>query len=665
MKFSLLFLLLCCTALAADAQSGSEQWLLDNTIKGKTFQEHLAAGSNDLRDRNYKPALEHYLDARKLMERDTSNVHRDYWISLWAAGADAAWGAGNLKLSQEFSDNAVRHNPEPLPVLDEKIKKLLAEGIKDLFIFHTFSYGTGASICVGCGCYSRYDRHLFWLKGDSLYIQCFDECTENEVMAFTGGKLAAFYRENIAAVIRERIEKHGSEGHHIEQYRFKFYTPDLGAWEKNFNIDNLKAPGTQGNPAIYQSNINTRLSRLLPLVLEEYGKYRKVLDSIRSSSLITWKDTVLVNDVAVQGTVKPSHADRTNYGSEYARLLKLKNKVWLAVYTVARNKGYEADPEGGLNLEIARSADNGRSWKVISSVSDPGRDLDNAELTLLKDGSVMLACRSVRWQESYRLPVYKSRNKGVSWERLSLIDANEGKAGELGKPDKGVYEPHILEMENGDLAVMYANEKHVTDGVFDMHPNEKHLTDVMSYSQLIAQKISKDGGRTWGKENWAAYTPGRKDSRPGMPVWTKMKNGDYILVYEVCGPENCDVYYKISKDGLNWPAESTRLMFASALSGESFYGYPNGGPFILSLTDGRLVLTANSGEVSISGDYGRSWYRVADPRELKAAYKQDWTQFIWSSLYQLGPDEIGALSSVKRAAGGHNIQMRIGKLNLK
>lgn len=350
---------------------------------------------------------------------------------------------------------------------------------------------------------------------------------------------------------------------------------------------------------------------------------------------IQWEDTVIVSHEPVNKAIKGS---RGNYGSQYGRMIKLDNGKWLAAYTVSRNAGYKEDPEGGFAIEIAESTDNGRHWNPISLVSEPGRDVDNAAFIQLPDHSILLGCRSVRWQESYRLPVYRSTDNGYSWKKISVIDANEGQPGELGHPDKGIYEPHFYFLEDGRLAVMYANEKHVTD--------------TPSYSQIISEKISPDFGQSWGKEIWVAYEPGHHASRPGMPVWTKMRNGKYIVVYEICGPEKCNIYYKTSKDGIHLPVGlGTRIPHQS------------GAPYILSLKDGTLVLTSNRGNISISEDFGKHWHTTARPWHPKKSYEEDWTQTIWSSLYQTGRDKIGIISTVQREGGGHDILMRFGEIN--
>lgn len=343
---------------------------------------------------------------------------------------------------------------------------------------------------------------------------------------------------------------------------------------------------------------------------------------------IQWQQTVTISNEVIPADADSTWGYHQHYGSQYARLLKLKNGTWLAGYTIAPNKGYEKQTSGGLELQISQSSDDGKHWTVLSSLKDEGRDLDNAQLIQLKDGSILLACRSVRWQESYRLKVYKSTDEGKTWAYLSTIDSNEGKPGELGKPDKGIYEPHFYVLDDGRLSVMYANEKHVTE--------------TPSYSQIISQKISNDDGKTWDKEIWVAYEEGHNASRPGMPVWTKMKNGDYIVVYEVCGPEKCGIYNKTSKDGTHW---------------ERGLGNPIkdqlGAPYVLSLSSGKLIVTSNSSNISLSEDYyGDHW------QTINKAFEQS----LWPAIYQFNNNTIGVVSAEKRPEGGTSVQIRFGNI---
>ncbi|MFB5673414.1 family 16 glycoside hydrolase [Paenibacillus terreus] len=314
------------------------------------------------------------------------------------------------------------------------------------------------------------------------------------------------------------------------------------------------------------------------------------------------------------------------FGSEYGRMLQLANGQWLAVYTIYDNNGYTRDPNGGTKLQVARSTDNARTWTVLSTISDPGSDLDNGQMLQLPNGDILLAARSVRWAESFYLPVYKSTNGGATWTYLSNIDSNAGAPGTLGA--RGVYEPHLGFLADGRLAVFYASEKHA-----DSSP---------AYSQIISLKVSTDSGTTWGNEIFAAWNPGNSASRPGMPVWTKMNNGKYILTYEVCGPQNCDIYYKISDDGVTW---------------SSGIGNPipdqSGAPYVLSLSDGRLALTSNNSKLSFSNDYGATWYT-----NDQALWPGGFPDYYWASLYQTGTNEIAAMTSAVRSEGGHNVKIK-------
>src|SRR5690606_8873036 len=96
---------------------------------------------------------------------------------------------------------------------------------------------------------------------------------------------------------------------------------------------------------------------------------QKDIDSIH------WTQSILVNDQPLfndPGGV--SEAGGTNlrrhglYGSQYCRLLKLKDGSWLAGYTISRNNGYKNEPDGGLELQISRSTDNCQTWKPVGII---------------------------------------------------------------------------------------------------------------------------------------------------------------------------------------------------------------------------------------------------------------------------------------------------------
>lgn len=350
-----------------------------------------------------------------------------------------------------------------------------------------------------------------------------------------------------------------------------------------------------------------------------------------ASGPIVWGSSSTITDIKTFTDAGPDARGLRpgTFGAEYARMIKLANGDWLAVAAIYDNNGYTKVSWGGTRLQVFRSTDNCRTWSLAATLWEDGRDLDNGQLLQLPNGDILLAMRSVRWQESYQLRVYKSVNGGSNWNFLSTIDENTGAPGALGNPDKGVYEPHMQLLNDGSVAVMYANEKHVTENP--------------SYSQLISEKISTNGGASWGNEIYVAWDPANAGARPGMPVWTKMTNGQYIVAFEVCGTQNCEIFTKKSTDGKTWASGiGTKVSTAQ-----------HGGPYILSLGDGRLVLSSNSNVLSLSNDYGTTWYNNDVP-----AFGNSW----WGALYQTGPNEIAMVNSVERSVGGHNVQVRFGTL---
>lgn len=325
-----------------------------------------------------------------------------------------------------------------------------------------------------------------------------------------------------------------------------------------------------------------------------------------------------------------------DFGSQFPRMTQLADDSWMIVYTIYENDGYTHDPGGGTELQVARSTDDGRTWSVLATLSDPGRDLDNGHIVELDDGSLLLAYRSVIWQQSYRVQVQKSTNGGSSWSLESTIDSNEGGSpGSLGNPDRGVYEPFMHVLDDDRVVVMYANEKYALDSP--------------AYAQVISMRVSNDDGASWGSESFPVRDLTNSASRPGMPVFTPMANDEWALVYELCGTDDCNAWIKTTDDLFDWGTGlGTRLVNQFSA------------PYIISLDDGRLVVTSNTHEISISRDFGETFY-LDDTQPFEHLHVDG---NLWPALAQTGSDEIAVVVSAGRPAGfpapGHNIQISFG-----
>lgn len=296
-------------------------------------------------------------------------------------------------------------------------------------------------------------------------------------------------------------------------------------------------------------------------------------------------------------------------GGGWGRMVRLPNGHWLCVTT--------RYPSGTNSfLRIHRSTNDCRNWTTLAEVAEDGRTLDNGELIALPNGTVLLTMRSLIANQSYRLPVYASTNNGATWSYRSIIDVSENLGG------KGLWEPDFWVLDDGRLVVTYSNEKHT------------------GYSQVISERVSTDNGASWGAESWPVSQPGGGSLRPGMSQMAHMANGKYILVYEVVNSGNADVHYKISNDGVNWPAGlGTKIPCQHC------------GPFVTSLPNGLLMITSCENQISISEDFGGTWEKVEPP-----AWDLGYV-FSWPAIYVTRTNEVGVMV----VPGG--VKLRFGNLS--
>jgi hypothetical protein len=285
--------------------------------------------------------------------------------------------------------------------------------------------------------------------------------------------------------------------------------------------------------------------------------------------------------------------------ASWARMVNLEGDEWLAAYAVF------GDP-GGSVIHVKRSVDRMRSWSYVTRIAEPGRQLDNAFLVRLANGDILLGMRSVVAKRSYRVQVYRSRDGGRSFRFLSIVDANE-RAG--GSESVGVWEPFLYQLPDSRIVAVYANEKHSL-----ARP---------AFSQVISQRISRDGGRSWGRERIAVAERGGGRARPGEPNVVRLPSGRYVMFYEVCGTENCTGHFSTSRNGVDWSAISSATI-------PGVYQNPQG----VSLSDGTIAVTSNSARVTVSRDEGATW------RESEPAFETS----AWGALYQIGPQEVALVT---------------------
>ena len=278
------------------------------------------------------------------------------------------------------------------------------------------------------------------------------------------------------------------------------------------------------------------------------------------------------------------------------------------------------------------SRDHGITWEPYSQVEDTqngfGIRFQPVFMELpqqcgdLPAGTLVFSGNSVPLDfTSTELSFYISRDHGKTWEfRSSVVKGGppiEQNFDALGP----VWEPFIYLNKDGDLTIAFTDERPHTDPRFN---------------QTLGVVVSKDGGKTWSDVKYCVTVPDR-GLRPGMPIVARMGNGRYIMVYEIVGYPCCDIYCKLSDDGVNWGdplLQGTRVETADGLFlGSMPYviwipqGGENGTVIVTAKREGEHIGMRDPGYYHVNYNNGEGpWERIP----MLITYNTDTLQAGWS-----------------------------------
>jgi hypothetical protein len=208
------------------------------------------------------------------------------------------------------------------------------------------------------------------------------------------------------------------------------------------------------------------------------------------------------------------------------------------------------EQNGITGVPLYVSNDAGKTWHFMLNVTDQEHAGDPAwqlrwqpnisEMTRdsgdLKRGTLLLAANATRGDAHGHvaeedLQLYTSTDLGKTWHYRSSIVRGGGHPED--KDNHGVWEPNVHILDDGRMIVYYSSEQHKRDG----------------FNQILAHKLSSDGGKTWGDEVPDVAMPGGVE-RPGMAVVARLPDQRYVINYEdIDGPNNGQIYLKFGTDG--------------------------------------------------------------------------------------------------------------------
>lgn len=279
--------------------------------------------------------------------------------------------------------------------------------------------------------------------------------------------------------------------------------------------------------------------------------------------------------------------DERRPGAMYPRCICLahngeKNGTLLATF--------ECYSHGTPVFPIYESNDDGESWHRLSEIRDEEKGFGCRfqphllELPVtcgtVEEGTILCAGNIIPSDfSSSCLHLYQSTDCGKTWSFLSEIVSGGHAVVDPREPDanRPVWEPFLTVTPDGKLICFYSDERRAAGS---------------GYNQLLAHKVSPDGGRTWGEEKIDVAFPGGR-LRPGMPVVAELPRGRFIMVYEMVNQDKIPVYFRISDSIEDWGdrdfmGNPVCAADGSYLTGTPYVSWiPQGGPEGTILVTGR------------------------------------------------------------------------------
>ncbi|TAN03474.1 MAG: exo-alpha-sialidase [Rhodanobacteraceae bacterium] len=339
--------------------------------------------------------------------------------------------------------------------------------------------------------------------------------------------------------------------------------------------------------------------------------------SVAQPPVATTKGTFLAQGVGYCSITQLAYQSDPSRNGRLLLAFERKGTGGIPLYERDRGSGKWRFVENVTDQAHAGQADWQLRWQpnltVLTRASGP-----------LPAGTVLLAANATRSNRKGQvvaedLELYASRDGGRTWHYRGSIVQGGGKP--EANDNHGVWEPNIRILKNGLMVAYYSSEQHKAEG----------------YNQLLAQKVSRDGGHTWGPEHIDVAIPGGVE-RPGMAVVTHMPNGQYVMSYEdIDGPQNGHVYLKFSSNGLDWGNPADRGTPVQTQSGEwpaatpIVKWLPVGGPEgVLVVLAGRAGGGGDPGGRTMywNNDLGRGhWWEARAPvQKLSGNIHAGWTQ---------------------------------------
>lgn len=262
---------------------------------------------------------------------------------------------------------------------------------------------------------------------------------------------------------------------------------------------------------------------------------------------------------------------------------------------------------GDLRCPVYRSLDKGTTWEHVTALSDPFHgDIHNAFAPCVFELPVQVG------EMPAGTVIIGSNSINDTWDAGYIVLYRSYDQGETWEGftvvaesveengEFGVWEPNFVCTDDGTLICYYSDD---SDSVC---------------SQKLVYKSTTDGINWSDQVDTVALTKNR-NLRPGMPVVTKMGDGRYIMVYEIVGMKGNPLYYKVTDDPLDWGDANEKGEVLRSTDKKQLAATPGVAWSPLGGENGMLVVTGwrmakgsstTGSDIFVSFDYGETWQSI-------------------------------------------------------
>ena len=278
-------------------------------------------------------------------------------------------------------------------------------------------------------------------------------------------------------------------------------------------------------------------------------------------------------------------------------------------------------PNGVFGGSIFESTDDGLTFTRVGGIDDAILDTGDCCATLFELPHALgaLPAGTLLWATSVgqgaptnhmSILLWASTDHGRTWTRQSTIVA-AAQPVSCGGLSCGLWEPEFSQLDDGTLVCHFSDETSA------------------AHSQYLAERTTTDG-LTWSASR-ATVAPAAAAARPGMANVRRMASGTYVMSYEVCGTDACNVHVRTSANGLDWGDANDIGTRPTTVDGRYFVHAPTLAFDATDGANGRFFLVGQlagggtpeeNGSILLANTESatRSWYELDAPVAVPNAY---------------------------------------------